>query len=263
MKKEDFGDILKKEQLEFKSQNDLENYYNSKYDHGGYKGGYKLFGVNISRIYHKNRQKISLELLNPKKDEIILDAGCGNGELTKKIAKSSLKVYGVDISKTAIFNAKKRAPKNCIFKYGDLEELNFPDKSFDKIVCVETIEHVLHPNKVIKEFKRILKNNGKLVLCFPTINTNLINKLELSLGFRKFFSISEHLNEWNYSGFKKLVENNGFRFINSKGVVFSLGRLEDLKKINKSSMYSVLKFQLSLNSFPSNSNWAVILFEKK
>lgn len=60
----------------------------NKYATEGYRKGYTLFGINISNIYHKERHKASLDLLKPNKEEIILDAGCGGGKLSLKIAKN-------------------------------------------------------------------------------------------------------------------------------------------------------------------------------
>jgi ubiquinone/menaquinone biosynthesis C-methylase UbiE len=258
-----YGSILKKKKLKFNSQQELQNYYNEKYREKGYAEGFKLFGINLSNIYHKHRQKNSLELLNPKKDEIILDAGCGIGEFTKRIAKKCLKVYGVDVSEIVIKKAKKNSPKNCIFRQGDLENLNFSNQFFDKIISIETIEHVLHPTKVLKEFNRLLKKEGKLVICIPTINTSIISKIQIFLKISKFISISEHLHEWSYSEFKKYVEKRGFVFLDSKGVFLNLGQLNLLRRINKEMMIFLTNFQLSITNFPRNSSWVVMLFQRK
>jgi ubiquinone/menaquinone biosynthesis C-methylase UbiE len=262
--KEDFGSIIRKEKLRFKNEKDLEKYYYNKYKKEGYKkGGYKIFGINVSNIYHKERFKNSLNFLNPKKEDIILDAGCGEGELTRKIARKCKKVIGVDIAKSALKTARKNSPKNCIFRYGSLEKLEFSKNYFDKIVCVETIEHVLHPKKVIKEFKRVLKKKGKLVLCVPTIDTTTLAKILIFFGIADLYPVSEHLSEWDYKGIKRLVEKYNFELIKSIGICFDFRNLFGITKLNKKINVFTRNLSLSIKRFPKNSLWVVLLFEKK
>lgn len=51
-----------------------------------------------------------VELLSPQKNEVILDLGCGNGELSNEIAKRSHKVYGIDFAHSMIEQAKEDYP---------------------------------------------------------------------------------------------------------------------------------------------------------
>jgi ubiquinone/menaquinone biosynthesis C-methylase UbiE len=261
MEKADYGSILKKKRFDFKSNKDLQNYYEKKYTTEGYSKGYTLFGVNISNIYHKNRHNSSLELLIPRKNEIILDAGCGDGALSLRIAKKAKKIYAIDIAKNAFDKIKNKLPKNLIFKQGNIEKLNFKNQFFDKIVSVETIEHLLYPEKALKEFSRILKNNGILILTYPTIDQTIVAKIEKFLHIRDLFPVSEHLTEWDYNKVIKKTEKQGFKFIKAKGIVFDLGRLDKLKKLSKKIMWRILKFSLNKNS-PKNSLFVAFEFKK-
>jgi len=261
MEKPKYGSILKKEKLKFKSNKELEKYYEDKYATEGYSKGYTLFGVNISQIYHKGRHDASLELLKPKKDEIILDAGCGDGALTLRIAKKAKQVYAIDIAKSAFAKAKKHAPKNLIFQKGNVEKLNFKDEFFDKIVSVETLEHVIHPDKMLKELNRVLKTSGKLIITYPTIDTTIIAKIEKFFFIRDKPPISEHLTEWSYSEVIKRLEEKGLKFIRAKGIAFDLGNLGKLKRISKRMMWKVLKFTMNRDC-PRNSLFVAFEFEK-
>ena len=49
----------------------------------------------------------------------------------------------------------------------DASNIPVPDKSFDVILCSEVLEHVFEPTKVIKEFGRIIKPGGQLILTAP------------------------------------------------------------------------------------------------
>lgn len=47
---------------------------------------------------------------------------------------------------------------------GDIHALPFPDNTFDRVMCIEVLEHVKDPRQAFKEMKRVLKVGGKLVL---------------------------------------------------------------------------------------------------
>lgn len=262
MEKPKYGSILKKKRLRFKSNKQLENYYEKKYAGEGYSKGFILFGTNISNIYHKARHDTSFEMLQPKKQDIILDASCGGGDMTLRLAKKCQKVYGIDISKNAFIKAKKKAPKNAIFQKGNVESLKFKNSFFDKIVSIETLEHVLHPDKMLKEFSRVLKQNGKLVMTYPTIDQTIVAKIERFLHIRDLFPVSEHLTEWDYNKVIKETEKAGFKFVRARGIVFDFGRIEKLNRLSKSIMQIITKIEIYIKNFPKNSLFVAFEFEK-
>ena len=77
-----------------------------------------------------------------KKDLNILDVGCGNGYLLKKLKNLGFKnLYGIDISKKNIESAKDKGVK-CI--YGDVsKKVPFNDNFFDIVIAVAVLEHLL------------------------------------------------------------------------------------------------------------------------
>ncbi len=262
-KKEDFGSILKKEKLKFKSGKELERYYEGKWKSEGYKKGYSLFGINISKIYHKARHDVSFDLLAPEKSDVILDAGCGDGSWDFRIAKKCKKLVAVDISKSAFAKSEKKKLKNMAFKKMDVEALKFPKNSFDKIYCVETLEHLLHPEKALKEFNRVLKSKGKLVLSYPLIDNSIIGKIEKFLHTRDLTPISEHLTEWEYNETINNIQEGGFKLIKIKGVIFDIGILNKIRTWAKFLVMPITNLMLSLKAFPRNSYFMIMLFEKE
>ena len=93
----------------------------------------------------------------------ILDAGCGEGFYTGRIASgiSSSICFGIDLSKSAI--ARATDYNNCIFSVADLSSLPFADSYFDVIV------NILTP-ACYNEFLRVLKPNGVLIKVIPGKN---------------------------------------------------------------------------------------------
>ena len=90
----------------------------------------------------------------PKKQEKLLDIGCGTGIST---SVWNCDCTGIDPSEELINIAKKKHPGKRFF-IGRAEELPFPDKSFDIVVCVTSIHNFHDIRKSIEEMKRVCKD---------------------------------------------------------------------------------------------------------
>lgn len=89
----------------------------------------------------------------------LLDVGCGRGYLLSQIRQSS----NFDLTGCEIHNGLKH--QDIKFKSGFVEELPFPDKSFDIVICTHTIEHIIDLEKAINELKRVAKK--QLIIVTP------------------------------------------------------------------------------------------------
>ena len=103
-----------------------------------------------------------------KNGKKLLDVGCGNGILMEMVKDRAEDVYGCDISETATRAALSREMMSVC---ADLNSgyLPYRNDSFEIITCIEVIEHILDPLKLLKELYRILCTNGYLVLTTPNI----------------------------------------------------------------------------------------------
>lgn len=102
------------------------------------------------------------------KEEVVLDIACGEGYGSELLSKHSKYVYGVDVSRDVIINAQSKYRKpNLEFLVGNTSSIPLPDASVDVIVSFETIEHHDKHLEMMKEIKRVLKENGKLVISSP------------------------------------------------------------------------------------------------
>ncbi len=122
----------------------------------------------------------AVDLISPElnKGDKILDLGCGSGRDCFFLARKGVKVTGIDISKVAIEKAKEFAKKENLdiqFDVGNIEELPYDNKSFDKIISAYTIQDT-DIDKVSKEMHRVLKNNGKAYLLIILIKEFLETK---------------------------------------------------------------------------------------
>ena len=90
----------------------------------------------------------------------ILDIGCGLGSFEQKLPY--LDIVGLDNSKEMLEEAKKRSNKTFVF--GNAENLDFDDSSFDAVFYAATLEFLTDYQKAIQEAWRVTKPNGKLLV---------------------------------------------------------------------------------------------------
>lgn len=256
-----YAGILDEAQLQFRDNAELERYYEEKYRGGGYEAGCVRFGINISELYHAERHRAAFRAMAPQPGQVLLDAGCGTGRLAAQLAASGAQVHAVDIAGNA-FDPRHAAIPNLHFQKMNLERLDFPDGTFEQIVCVEALEHVLDPHRVLAEFRRTLKAGGRLVLSYPTVNRTAMQRLHRALRIGRPIGISEHLNEWSFAELREHVTAAGFRLRTAEGIVFDLGLLNGLKAVSRSFALGLTKFALKLRRFPGNSLFVSAVFEK-
>lgn len=125
----------------------------------------------LFRYIENKRIRTLIKLAEIKDTDKVLEVGCGAGHILERINKG--KLYGIDISDIQIQRAKERLGDKAEIKKSPGEEIPYEDKSFDKLLCSEVIEHVLDPVPLLKEMKRVLKDDGILSLSIP--NENMIN----------------------------------------------------------------------------------------
>ena len=188
----------------------------------------------------------------------ILDAGCGTGNLLKKISQASLdsKFVGVDSSEEMLNRAKKKFLSNpsVTLKYANLDKkLEFPDGSFDSIVSSNALYALKNPKKIILEFHRLLKPQGKLVFTNPHDKTRfsgIMKKQFQELGVIKFitqfilnlpsliviiivniFFLKKNQNYWSQEEVMRILKQSGFKDISIKLTYADQGLLVSAIKI--------------------------------
>lgn len=99
-------------------------------------------------------------------DQKILEIGCGEGSLLALLSREN-QVHGVDISSSGVEKTRQKGIP-CHLADASNERLPFEDSFFDVVICLETIEHVENPHRMIWEIKRALKENGRLLISIPS-----------------------------------------------------------------------------------------------
>jgi ubiquinone/menaquinone biosynthesis C-methylase UbiE len=253
--------ILGQRRLQFSNQAALEQYYEDKYRHGGYAAGCVRFGIDISGIYHRERHRAALRFLDPQPGQKILDAGCGDGTLAVEVASRCRELHAIDIAGNAL-GPKARALPNLHFAKMNVEQLAFADGTFDQVVSVETLEHVLDPHRALAELHRVLKPRGRLVITYPTINQTTVQRLQRSVLRMPPMEISEHLTEWTYDETIAAARRAGFVLDRVEGLVFDFGVLGALKSLARFLTTSLTSLSLKIRGFPRNSAFVCFAFQR-
>lgn len=161
----------------------------------------------ISKHLVKNYFAAINRLVKELEFKNVLEIGCGEGIFMYhlKEALEGKDVSGIDIDPDELETAKKNIDFAKLSTASG-EHLPFADKSFDLVFCCEVLEHVENPEKVFQEMKRVARK-----YCIVSVpNEPLWRMLNFARGayMRDWGNTPGHLNHWNPSGFRKLVDSH-------------------------------------------------------
>jgi SAM-dependent methyltransferase len=109
-----------------------------------------------------------LDLIGPVEGRRILDLGCGEGLLTWTLADRGARAVGIDVDRAMVEAASARSVRSQRqrprFVEGRIEQLPFPDGSFDVVVMVTVLCLVADRAGAVREAARVLRPGGRLVV---------------------------------------------------------------------------------------------------
>lgn len=145
----------------------------------------------IARRYYDRAVTAMLRLMKPEPGAAVLDAGCGPGEHTVRVARAGYRVCAVDLSQAMLHEAEARIEKAGVrdaveLRREDLTRLSLPDASFRYAFSWGVVIHIPDIERALRELARILAPGGKLAL-YVTNRRALDHGIEavLRLAFRK------------------------------------------------------------------------------
>jgi len=94
----------------------------------------------------------------------------------------------------------------------DIIDIPEPDKSFDAIMCIEVLEHLPEPVKALKEFSRLLKPRGHLILTAPYSSLTHFAPYHFYSGFNRYF-YEKHLSDFGFTIIDLEFNGNYFEFL--------------------------------------------------
>ncbi|NQS90069.1 methyltransferase domain-containing protein [Patescibacteria group bacterium] len=185
----------------------------------------QLVAQLLNQARNDSRILTALKMVEGKK---VLDLGCHIGIFSNILAENAKDVVAIDslqeeIEKARIFNQRAEID----YKYGDIFEMNLADNEFDSIVFLEVLEHVSEPERFLKEFLRILKPGGSLIISTPNALSyiNILYNLfffskkkrlrhidSLSSEHRNTGTQLDHIYSWDFRTLLRYLLRSGFEY---------------------------------------------------
>jgi ubiquinone/menaquinone biosynthesis C-methylase UbiE len=134
------------------------------YDNSGYYGQRKFL---VERAVNYARVKSVLGEMRSAAPLSLLDVGCGNGMFLLGMRQRGWQSFGTEIAPA--FHLQDQAAE--FIKKGELKNIDFPDNFFDVITMWHSLEHVNDPLGYLIKARRILKNDGVLVVEVPNFQS--------------------------------------------------------------------------------------------
>lgn len=193
---------------------------------------YKRSKNKKARYVLERKIKIIKKFLKKTKGKNILDVACGTGRFFPLYR--NLKIYGVDISKDQLAEAKKK-DKKAILQIADAEKLPFHSNKFDIVITSQFLEHIPQYKNVIREMIRVCKPQGILIMDFP----NKHSLTYLPTKIRVFFKRLRWLNLFSKKEIQKIAKNNNLEILDyDNTVIITPHKFPDfsmplIKKIDK------------------------------
>lgn len=188
----------------------------------------------LQRIWHRGRINATLDFMKEcqlKDNSKILDVGCASGWFISEIAHHypQHKFFGIDIYRKAINYAEKHY-SNISFSCADAHKLLFSKDSFDLVICANVLEHVVNPEQILTEIKRVVKPQRKVLINMDSENFLFSIVWYLWKKIRGRVWKDAHLHKLEPIDLEKLFSKTGLRiekrrFFNlSMAVIFLLAK---------------------------------------
>jgi len=170
----------------------------------------------------------------PEGNHRILDVGCGAGATLlklKELGKAS-EIFGIEINEDI---AGKLSPLLNGIIIGDIESIKLPfnEKYFDYILFGDILEHLINPDKILNQYKELLKDDGFIIATIPNIkHFNILLRLII---LDEFKYVDEGILDKSHLRFftKKEIENlfmrNKFKIVEINPIIY--GRIKILKNL--------------------------------
>lgn len=180
--------------------------------------------------YNKTRARKITSLFPQLRNRKVLDIGCGGGFYSLEACRrKSENILLVDISQICVKAAKSSLLENANYAAEgvvvDANLLPFGNSYFDFVLCIDVIEHMKEDNVLLREIRRVLKDNGFLLIA--TQNSSSLNYFLEAPMQRYLFKNrnwmgwdSTHVRFYNPKRLFQLLTNNGFFPVRTTGTYF-------------------------------------------
>jgi 2-polyprenyl-3-methyl-5-hydroxy-6-metoxy-1,4-benzoquinol methylase len=167
------------------------------------------------RLIEQKRLSIIREMAGDSAGLDLAEIGSGGGHVLRMFPRARL--TAIDVSDVFLDTARKNlAGYDVKFIKGEVDKLDLPPASFDRIICTEVLEHTVDPDAILSAMERLLRPNGVAVITVP--NDPLIDGLKevvrkTPIGYLLRNKIQwggdiYHLHKWKPAEFERILERH-------------------------------------------------------
>lgn len=167
-------------------------------------------------------------------EDVVANLGCGTGAQVLAYGASFRRMIGIDISLRRLSQSCETLRDRKLGGYAAVcamaESVPLRSESFDKVLAIDVIEHVVDPTAVCREMHRLLRSGGRLLVTFPAMHDRITDALTAMLRLvprrnqrsRGFLPSSgqwnpdAHNNRLSLQSWINLVEGSGFMLRRSR-----------------------------------------------
>lgn len=265
--------------LEYKENKDIINFYESQTETYDILDGFSYWEILYSEYKNWIEKNLCSVLSN------IAELGCGTGLLTKTLEGKAKKVFGIDICEKFLKKASNTSHKGLFLPVqGDIKSVPLKDGIMDAVVCLNTLDHINNPCKVISEASRICKRNG-LFLFDITSSTAMeplyrFHRKTNGFAYMKKLSDGTVPYEWSIKAddnmlrkiktyrhsplsIERLLKSKGFKIIDKRGIHMCTSFIPEKIQVNSASRMlskinrGLYKVDCFLNKIPFLKNYSM------
>ncbi len=223
----------------------------------------------------------AIEKMELEGNEIVLEVACGTCGFGRSVAQHVKLINELDITTAMLEVGYKEAIKqnitNQIFTIGEAENLPFLSSTFDIVMSRLAFHHFINPEVVFKEMKRVLKDNGKLVIV--DMEARAENLREVA-DYYETLRDKSHTKCLSRLDFQRIADSNGMEMTFSETILVpvKLSDWMDLTKVNgderiiiEEAMKKDILNEIKIGFDPYyiddeiyfNHKWMISIFEKE
>jgi methionine biosynthesis protein MetW len=150
----------------------------------------------------------------------VLELGCASGYMSRYMTqKRGCTVTGIEIDPDA---AKEAADACSEVLVRDLSSRawshGLPEKTFEVVVMGDVLEHLVHPDQILNDVRRLLTDDGSIVVCLPNV-LHWLTRLRMLFGrfeYQDWGTLDRtHLRFFTLTTARQLIERAGYEITNS------------------------------------------------
>ncbi len=170
--------------------------------------------IPLQRYWQRTRYRIIMSFTGSREQygAEILDIGCGSSRIIQQLSGA----VGLDIALKKLRYLRRRGVR---LVKADINCLPFPDESFALVICSQVIEHVPMTSQIFREFNRVLKPGGALLVGTPDYGRASWRVIEYF--YKKLLPgayAEQHITHYTRESLSEILRDNGFNVLEHRYV---------------------------------------------